>query len=593
MPPREYEWTFMVLFAADNNLTPYADANLEMMSRVGSSEDVALVALVDRPGSDPRPGTRVYYFGAAGTPLDENETSHMESVNTGDPSVISTFVAAAAARRPARHYCLVLWGHGGGTDEMELDRPTSPRPSAPSVPSWEEDLSLLDAAARRERRHTLRDLFGFEHLSINDDFTSHDLIDNTELAQALRDAAKAIGRPLDVLGMDACLMSMVEIAGQVGGTASILVASQQTIPNASWPYETILGALLRAPATSGADLARLVVDAYADAFIPQSEEFSVTLSALDLEHYGALEKAVGDLCARLISRIDDDFVENAVRTCRRRVQAFDDPSFADLYHYAYLLANHFDAALALTGGDGASSAPARETEALRDACVAVKDCIAQGFVIHHRHAGASVANSHGVSIAFPTMPRGYSRLAFARKTHWDSLLGRLFGTSLGAEAVRAASASPMGSDPAAPAAPPASAAAVAAPAPRSALRTQPTSEKGDSMAEKDFSTYTARLDKTTNTLYVEVPDDVLVTAIVLAAPDHKDAKHTRVEPLKRSVSVSAAVDSETYKAMARASLASPAASANGGGEVGNGLLSIGFGGADGVILQPYYAPKKS
>ena len=51
------------------------------------------------------------------------------------------------------------------------------------------------------------------------DDTSKDFLDNVELKKVLAEVKRQTGRELDVLGFDACLMSMVEIAYQLRGTA--------------------------------------------------------------------------------------------------------------------------------------------------------------------------------------------------------------------------------------------------------------------------------------------------------------------------------------------------------------------------------------
>src|SRR5205823_6865956 len=78
-------------------------------------------------------------------------------------------------------------------------------------------------------------------IAFDDD--AKDFLDNQELKRVLGEARKFLGGKIAVIGMDACLMSMVEVAYQIRGAASVMVGSEQTEPGEGWPYDSILRAL--------------------------------------------------------------------------------------------------------------------------------------------------------------------------------------------------------------------------------------------------------------------------------------------------------------------------------------------------------------
>ena len=92
-----------------------------------------------------------------------------------------------------------------------------------------------------------------EIMSIQDDETrgicyddsSMDFLDNQKLATALEKARAILGGRLSVLGMDACLMSMVEVACQVSPYADYMVGSQEVEKAYGWPYGAILQERIR------------------------------------------------------------------------------------------------------------------------------------------------------------------------------------------------------------------------------------------------------------------------------------------------------------------------------------------------------------
>src|SRR6185295_13717681 len=100
-----------------------------------------------------------------------------------------------------------------------------------------------------------------ERAILFDDGTGHSL-DTLELSRVASTIAGAVHQPLELLGMDACLMANVEVAYELRSSTRYLAASEELVPGHSWPYARIFGDLRTASDMSGADLARLVVNQY-------------------------------------------------------------------------------------------------------------------------------------------------------------------------------------------------------------------------------------------------------------------------------------------------------------------------------------------
>src|SRR5206468_5690072 len=115
---------------------------------------------------------------------------------------------------------------------------------------------------RRLLFHTTR-----EHLSapagesrgIAYDETAGDCLDNMELKRVLATAHAQLGRPVDLVGMDACLMTMLEVAYQLRDHARVLVGSEALEPGPGWPHDAILGELTARPEMTAATLATAIV----------------------------------------------------------------------------------------------------------------------------------------------------------------------------------------------------------------------------------------------------------------------------------------------------------------------------------------------
>ncbi|MCX7804014.1 MAG: clostripain-related cysteine peptidase [Planctomycetota bacterium] len=110
----------------------------------------------------------------------------------------------------------------------------------------------------------------------------------------MREALDAAGVRLDLIGFDACLMGMIEVAYELKDIgASVMVASEKTEPGPGWPYDTILRGLVANPSWTPAQLASRIVDAYYESYGGE------TMAAFDLSRIGSLAEAVWSLADAL------------------------------------------------------------------------------------------------------------------------------------------------------------------------------------------------------------------------------------------------------------------------------------------------------
>ena len=415
MPPNpKKQWTVLVYLAGDNSLDLAGVADLTEMKRVGSTPDVDVVAQFDRRGTA-RATTR--YHLARGTPLERDAVGVLGETDTGDPAVLREFLKWGIKTYPARHYLAVVWNHGNGwddenvyrlaRDELELDVRRRAEVVAPAGPGPARTVSVrrIRTVAGRFRRALFRTPLeeGVRMRGIAYDDNAKDFLDNVELKNVLTSVRRTLGRGIDVLGMDACLMSMAEVAYQLRGSVDYVVGSEETEPSEGWPYDTILRALARRPEMTPAQLAALIVDRYVAFY---ADDAQVTQSACDLSRSDTLAHAVDVLGEALGEGFATPAVRAAVLQARARAQTYEVQDYVDLYDFCALLA----------ADDGA-----RE---LRAACRGVIDAVGR-FVVRAGYKGRDVAGSHGLSIYFPqkTVSPLYRRnLDFAARTSWLAFL---------------------------------------------------------------------------------------------------------------------------------------------------------------------------
>ena len=61
-----------------------------------------------------------------------------------------------------------------------------------------------------------------------------------ELQKVFEKVKEELKIKIDILGMDVCLMSMIEVCYELNGLVEYLVSSESYSPTAGWPYRQIL-----------------------------------------------------------------------------------------------------------------------------------------------------------------------------------------------------------------------------------------------------------------------------------------------------------------------------------------------------------------
>jgi hypothetical protein len=414
------EWLVLAYLAADNDLEGELLADLAEMERVGSTPGVVeILAQVDRArGEDTSKGnwygTRRYYVtrGADRRRINSRLLADLGPTNTGDPGVLESFIRFGAPRYPARATALVLLNHGSGfyvPPEMQSRERKAP---------GHEDAS--PAATHRRRRpifHTTRERLletAPRRRGIAYDDGAADCLDNRELTRVLATAHRVLGRKVDVVGMDACLMTMIEVAYQIRDHALVLVGSEETEPGPGWPHAAILGDLTARPAMTAGELGGTVVTRYVASY--QHTGQIATQSAIDLGQLGDVVEAVDLLAHRLLDALKRDGVADALRHAHARTLQFFDGLYLDLHHLAGNLAKAV--------GPGP----------IADACTQIRRVLGgegpPSPIIAAGYVGARMAPARGLSIYFPAQREPtvhYRDLAFATRTRWADVLDALVG----------------------------------------------------------------------------------------------------------------------------------------------------------------------
>lgn len=389
------KWTVMVYMAGDNNLDGAALRDIEEIAQVGSTKDVNVLVQLDR--LEDKKTRRFLITKGGGYDRDCLET--FGETNTGDPQVLEDFLTWSVERFPAERYFLILWNHGGGWWEEARSRAAAPK--SPAVRS-------LRTRSRASLFHHSTNATGHStHRSIcYDDTSGGDALDNSELKNVLANACATIGRKIDILGMDACLMTMVEVAWQLRDSVEILVGSEIEEPNDGWPYAEILQFLTAKPKSKTDSVARKVVKQYVASYRDQDE--TVTQSAINTVSTEEIIRALIPLAAELLSDLDKN--RKLIQWAWDHAQKFYDDNYLDLYAFARKL----------------RSKDRGKISEKADALIAALKTGNAKSILCQSKLGKEVAGTKGLSIYFPaeSINPAYRRLDFAIDSQWAIFLER-------------------------------------------------------------------------------------------------------------------------------------------------------------------------
>ncbi len=410
-------WTIMVYLAGDNNLDSAGVVDLNEMKTVGTSDKIAVLAQFDRAGN--KEATTRYCL-KKGTPLAGDAVQTLGETNTGDPKVLGDFVTWGVTNYPANHYLLVLWNHGAGWDDANLYQGDVFSGATPPVSRKNQPVTtrgadagakpIAFAQARAGVSRTKRALFrttvetAVKQRGIAFDDQAQDFLDNVELKKVMTTIKKKLKRKIDILGMDACLMSMLEVYYQMRDIAEFSVGSEESEPGEGWPYDRILKALAAKPAMTPAELSKTIVSQYLASYKATD---SVTQSAVNLSVLKPLATAVSGLATVLKSVLTDTASRTALINARAQVQEYSRPydDYCDLLDLCDLI-------------DKGITNPA-----VKAACNAVRQAAATAIVASG-YKGTAVDNSRGISIYFPkrSLSPLYKTLDFTKQSSWDEFL---------------------------------------------------------------------------------------------------------------------------------------------------------------------------
>lgn len=190
-PPKR-SWSLLVYIAGDNDLSDFGLEDIREMCETGASASTHVAVEIDTEGD---------YTGSIRYEIGEPDWSghsyrrvieRLPEKDSGHPETLRDFLRWGIGRCSAEKRLVVVWNHGAGF--------------------------------RMPARDIAYDDYG----------TSLDMVD---IESAFRQAGVTKGNKFSILGFDACLMNMLEIAHHLKDQVEFLVGSQEIEPGEGWPRD--------------------------------------------------------------------------------------------------------------------------------------------------------------------------------------------------------------------------------------------------------------------------------------------------------------------------------------------------------------------
>jgi hypothetical protein len=391
MENQPVKWTIMAYMNADNILANFAVESLKQLRNAASPNVRVIAEFADnQPDEHQQRKARLYLFDgqkrdqpieASLLPAgDLTGLANLSNVDMTHPDTLREFIDFATQNFSADHYCLILWGHGIEL-LMDDDRRFATAPTS--------DETLIAPPASKATEEALKDDGepAARYLTIANLQTA---LDQSKLAPP-KSASSASRTTLDIIGFDACSMSMIEVASAIQTYANYMIASQEDVPDMSFPYEKILKEL------AGKDvkevcalLPKLYQEEYRDYIAtPGTGVKGITLASLDLSKASALAGPLRKLSLALSQASHVTEKRKAIFSARKAAKDFVFGILADLGDFCGKLQTAFQQI-----DDGDVKAASKEVLA----ALALGN---DGFVLANQVASNNPGQCSGLSVYFP------------------------------------------------------------------------------------------------------------------------------------------------------------------------------------------------
>lgn len=426
-------WTILHYTAVDNNLEGAAFNDYYEMQSVGSGDGVKIVTQFDRADGfenrfgdwtdtrrfyieqvDPQPEpdatgkraalldyfvnagygdadslkpqvdalddatvAKIYESNNVGVTFDQTEVEDLGEVDMGDPQSLTDFLIWGTQNYPAEHYMVIIGSHGGG---------------------W-------------------------RGIGPDDGGGQESMLELPEIDQALGNAQTELGiEKFDIVGFDACLMAVTDVAATLEPHANYVLFSQEVIPSNGWEYFHSITAMKENPDWDVFQVGSAFIDNYIAYYAGPGGRTKVDLGLVETAGLPNLLASLDNFAQ--VVKTDTVELLSALGTARNNSQAFGTSLGDRANAFSYVDLKDFMTWFSV------------QTTISEDAYNAAQEVIAayDGAVVYSQ-ADSKLPGSTGLGIYLPSTPiyyeaygTDYSKEAPANFVFWQDYLNQFYTT---------------------------------------------------------------------------------------------------------------------------------------------------------------------
>ena len=414
--PTIAEWTIVILIQASNNLDSFAHKNMREMMKWGSTKKVNILVDLHKAGDK----SWRYKIEQGCCVVEKVEMRRAEGSIADE--VLST-AEWAITNHPANHYAFIFWNHGYGCIDPQISGST-PAYLKTLEQGWRAPLSQKNDKTEQLTR-AWRNSIPIDRSILFDD-ERHIYLSNQGLRETLKTISTRFlkGKKIDLIGMDACLMGMIEIAAEIEPYAEYFVASEEFEFAHGWPYGALIEKLTTQAVTSK-ELGTHIVQAYEAYYLNRTSYF--TQSCVDLSKINALKENVTLLAELLLAAQKEDPIRMKlfIQQARCQTLSFSLSDYVDFHSFYQELLKVTQYAVN-NPQNKTISIPRINPTILKT----IEKILIQGMTLLKEAvvantAGRYLARASGLSLYFPqkNLDKSYALTTFAQTVpHWPNFV---------------------------------------------------------------------------------------------------------------------------------------------------------------------------
>lgn len=392
-------WTVLTFIAGDNDLEPFIDLDLNEMQQ-GANKNVNVLAFVNTNiGGKQKISKRLVITPGQIT----QDGPDLLNLDSGHPDTCIQAGLWAIENYPSNKFMIIFWDHGSGSLNRFLIGTINP---------W-------NLVADKIKRATLKDKYSkeIERGFCYDDSTGNYLTDR-DLQLILDKLSQKLGKKIDIVAFDACLMADIELAYTAKPYADYFVSSQEVIAGTGYQYKFVLDSLAKKDISSK-NFATKIVQAYDKCY--KISNYDYTLSAISLKSLDPIVENLNSISKFLITGLqssNNNSLKNAITEA-----AFSDPDirfeeydYMDLYNFYLNLYNLVEST------DLKSTEKRVLKRELRTGMYLIRTAVIS------KVSSPRFSKVRGLSIYLPkrTIDNSYEKLYWTENTNWLKFLQNYF-----------------------------------------------------------------------------------------------------------------------------------------------------------------------